>query len=233
MKKHFSIFVFLVIAGNAWGQSYTGNLHIGQGPSDLPISSFSGMTFTGLDPNGHDSIAVKWIFFDTALKQYVPKVQKFEMQQINDISASPLSDSAGFTLTIHSNNTQYNVFLFGPSDSIRASMDSVIFPPVAPFSGVEPFPSYSNDLVRCYPNPTSAGVTIALNLPERERIHLALANASGKTIRDFGWDEYPAGLQHIPWNGLGINNSRLPNGDYFLTVDGNGKVSTVKLTIIH
>src|SRR5579871_1086831 len=107
MRRHFLIPVLLLLYGSvgAHAQQYSGTIFVGQGQTIVPFNpaSTSPVTFSGLDPLGHDSLIVKWQTFDLAQHKYVPSIQRFDLQNVSEIAFGGAQDSVA--LIIRSNGT--------------------------------------------------------------------------------------------------------------------------------
>lgn len=72
------------------------------------------------------------------------------------------------------------------------------------------------------PNPTRAGATVALELPRRSRVRVAVHDVAGRLVRIVEDDTREAGVHSLAWDGSGASGSRMAPGLYLLRVDADG-----------
>ena len=117
----------------------------------------------------------------------------------------------------------YSSLNFVTSDTIkmRDSIVQLINP-----SGIKDLPTAVNSF-NVYPNPANDNISINIDLKETSKLLIDVADITGKQI---------AIISEEKQNGIikkQFNTSGLPNGNYFVRLQVNGKTSTQKLTVLH
>ena len=81
------------------------------------------------------------------------------------------------------------------------------------------------------PNPTRAGATVALELPRRARVRLAVHDVTGRLVRLVEDGRRDAGTYSLAWDGAGASGERMPPGLYLLRVDADGQRITRRIVL--
>lgn len=81
------------------------------------------------------------------------------------------------------------------------------------------------------PNPTRAGVTLALELPRRARVRLAVHDVTGRLVRVVEDGVREAGAFTLGWDGAGGAGERMRPGLYLLRVDADGRRVTRRVVL--
>ncbi len=83
------------------------------------------------------------------------------------------------------------------------------------------------------PNPIAGGgMTIEFRLPRAASIRLSVHDAAGRRVATIDERSAPGGDVRIAWNARREDGRRLPDGVYFLRLEGPGFVSSEKITLL-
>lgn len=93
-------------------------------------------------------------------------------------------------------------------------------------SGIYDLPSVVNSF-SVYPNPASDNVSVNINLQETSNLLIDVTDISGKQVAIIS-NEKQSGVVTKQFN-----TATLPNGNYFVRLQVNGKTATQKLTVSH
>jgi len=66
-----------------------------------------------------------------------------------------------------------------------------------------------------YPNPFNVETSIEFNLHSWGDVKLAIYNIAGQKIREYRYENLPAGRKQLIWNGLGEGDEKVSSGVYF------------------
>jgi hypothetical protein len=102
--------------------------------------------------------------------------------------------------------------------------------PATSISNDTPLPIGTN--VRVYPNPFNPSSTIAIELDEPGSVAATLFDVEGRLVRRL-WDApLPAGKSTLRWDGKNEAGRPAASGVYFLAVTANGRMTTLKITLV-
>jgi hypothetical protein len=82
------------------------------------------------------------------------------------------------------------------------------------------------------PNPWTKETIIRFGHTRKSKATLSVFDARGRRIREWRWDELPAGPQLVRWDGRGDDGASVSAGVVFLRLDLNGQVYTTKTVIL-
>jgi len=89
-----------------------------------------------------------------------------------------------------------------------------------------------SELVRTFPNPFNAGITMSGQLMEPNQLRLTIHDMRGKLVYDLGKDVYINGAYQFYWDGKDCNGRNLESGSYFFRILGSGYRSTGKILLL-
>jgi hypothetical protein len=81
------------------------------------------------------------------------------------------------------------------------------------------------------PNPAVTGTTLSVSLPQPENISLAIFDASGSMVADYGNMTLNAGVHSIGWD-LRSSNAKVAPGIYFAKMTTNSYVKVAKIIVL-
>ena len=82
------------------------------------------------------------------------------------------------------------------------------------------------------PNPFRAATSIAFDLPERERVRLAVYDATGRLVRVLLEEDRAPGTHELSWSGIDGSGHALGRGIYFLRIRAGMSSAVRKLTLL-
>jgi hypothetical protein len=225
----FLLFVLWWIGAPAvFAQSYDRHFRAGDGSFDFNLLQGS-MVFQGLDPNGHDSLTVKWLY-DSSKSQRTVQTKKFLMQSIDTIVFGGPADSVSVRI-VPKGSSNSTVFTLGSSDSSFAGVDSIILPAINSEGGVSLLPSpQAGVILQCFPNPAQDNVVIEITVDNSKSLHLTLFDEKGTLVRDMGSQEFEAGTHSLLCPLRDDENRPLPDGTYLFTVQSKEGFTSLKLS---
>ena len=231
----FCFFFFMaccILVPNAFAQSYDRHFRTGDGSTDFNLIQGTGV-FEGLNPNGHDSLTVKWSIFDVSKGQRVLQSQKFLMQSIDTMVFGGPADSVVIRIVskVPSNAAE---FTLGSSDTLFAGLDSVIFPAVGQ-AGIASSTSLpqGNIALQCFPNPGHDNVVIEITLLQSDHLRLELFDETGRMVRDLGTAALESGTHSIECSMQDDDDRTLPNGSYIFLARNDVGSASLKLSVSH
>jgi hypothetical protein len=83
-----------------------------------------------------------------------------------------------------------------------------------------------------YPNPFNPATTIGFELAASSHVSAVIFDPLGRPVKRLAGKVYPEGVHTLRWDGTGDGGERVSSGVYFARLVSNGKVSTVKLTLL-
>ena len=85
-----------------------------------------------------------------------------------------------------------------------------------------------------HPNPFSAATTIAYELPQAERVSLAVYNVLGQRVATLlDGQRQPAGAHTLRWDGAGESGQRLASGVYIYQLRAGDAVASKRLVVVN
>lgn len=81
-----------------------------------------------------------------------------------------------------------------------------------------------------WPNPSAAGVSLMLEVPDGQFGHLKIYDLRGRLIKTM---DHGPGQQLIVWDGRSDRGGRVASGIYYIRLEGTGPVLTRKVVLIH
>ncbi len=233
MSKLFRFCLLFFVAGGigataVFAQSYDRHFRAGNGSFDFNLLQ-GAMVFQGLDPNGHDSLTVKWLY-DSSKSQRTVQTKKFLMQSIDTIVFGGPADSVAIRI-VPKGSSNSTAFTLGPSDSSFAGVDSIIMPAINPEGGVSLLTSPQAGIVlQCFPNPAQDNVVIEITLDDSKLLHLSLFDEKGTLVRDLGSQEFEAGTHSLLCPLRDEENRQLPEGTYLFAAQSKEGSTSLKLS---
>ena len=82
-----------------------------------------------------------------------------------------------------------------------------------------------------YPNPSSAGTAIDLNLREEADVRVEIFDAAGRRVRAIEMGRVPAGAAQVAFDGRDTHARALPSGVYFCRIRAGTETATRKIVI--
>jgi hypothetical protein len=79
------------------------------------------------------------------------------------------------------------------------------------------------------PNPSSLGLRIRFELPDAQRVNLAVYTVQGRRLRTLSHRVWPAGRHSVSWDGADADGKPMGAGVYFLRLDVRGHRVTQRL----
>lgn len=83
-----------------------------------------------------------------------------------------------------------------------------------------------------YPNPFISSVSFVYYSKRQTSVQIAVYNITGKRVAILENEEKSAGYHEVTWNGTNQNNTRLPDGIYFVKINTGTYTRTLKLSKI-
>lgn len=83
-----------------------------------------------------------------------------------------------------------------------------------------------------YPNPFNPSTTIKFNLPQRERVNVAVYNLLGQKIINLINDDFQAGENSVAWNGKDSAGNEVSSGVYIYNIIAAGKQYSGKMVLL-
>lgn len=80
-------------------------------------------------------------------------------------------------------------------------------------------------------NPTSAGASLAFDLPRAERVRVELFDAAGRLVATLADAEYPSGRHAVGWTGR-TTRGQAPSGVYFVRFRAPGHAITRRFVLV-
>jgi hypothetical protein len=90
----------------------------------------------------------------------------------------------------------------------------------------------SHVLIRNYPNPFNPSTTISYSVPTSGPARLEIFDLLGRTIRSLENGMAEAGWHHVIWDGRTDSGERASSGIYFARLVVEGKISSVRMTLV-
>jgi flagellar hook assembly protein FlgD len=82
------------------------------------------------------------------------------------------------------------------------------------------------------PNPLTSGATFAFDLPQPERVDLAIYDLSGRRVATLTSGELVAGRHAEFWNARDARGGRVPAGIYFASFETAGMKKTARVVVL-
>jgi hypothetical protein len=83
-----------------------------------------------------------------------------------------------------------------------------------------------------YPNPFNPSTTIALDMPQKGEIELAIYNTKGQLVKNLFQGELPQGKHNFNWNGQDENGNAVSSGLYFYSATQGEKRQSRKMILM-
>jgi len=89
-----------------------------------------------------------------------------------------------------------------------------------------------SDNFAAYPNPFSSEIKIAYPVTETGNVSIQVYNTFGQLVSILANSEHAEGLYSVTWNGENMSGNKLKNGFYFIKINNNGNVNTLKVQML-
>ncbi len=89
-----------------------------------------------------------------------------------------------------------------------------------------------NCFVRCNPNPARNSTSINFVIPKKADVSLGLYDVSGRKVSSIAQGEFSIGNHKLSWNRKGKAGVRIPQGIYFIKMQGEGINAKGKLILL-
>ena len=86
--------------------------------------------------------------------------------------------------------------------------------------------------LQVYPNPFNPRTTVGFSLARASQIRLSVHDVTGHRLAVLAAGRYPAGRHTLVWDGGDENGRDLPSGTYLMRCEGDGMVSSQKVTLL-
>jgi len=83
-----------------------------------------------------------------------------------------------------------------------------------------------------YPNPFNPSTSISFSIPNRQHVRLQVYDIVGNLVSTLINEDMAPGSYRIRWNGNNSDNSQVPSGIYFYTLEAGSFKQTKKMILI-
>lgn len=90
----------------------------------------------------------------------------------------------------------------------------------------------SETTLTTYPNPFSGATTITFSLSNSENVSLLIFDVQGRLIRTLADEPVSEGEHTISWNATDTNGNEVADGIYFLRIETESEVETIKISVV-
>jgi flagellar hook assembly protein FlgD len=84
-------------------------------------------------------------------------------------------------------------------------------------------PDFGERSLAIYPNPVSGQATLVYEIPSAGRVDVSVWNLSGQRVSNLFSGRQGPGRHEVRWDVRGGKGSRMPSGQYIVTVDVEGR----------
>ncbi len=88
------------------------------------------------------------------------------------------------------------------------------------------------ELSQNYPNPFNPSTTISVSLQEQSNLRLIVFDVLGRRVREFVYEQVPAGVHEIAWDGNNSSGSPVASGVYLYRVTAGQKAITHRMLLL-
>ena len=89
-----------------------------------------------------------------------------------------------------------------------------------------------SEVIKCYPNPFNNSIIIYYKLSEQGHVSLRVYNMYGQAVSIL-FDGYQTEGQHEQtWNAIASNGKLMQNGNYFIRLESENTVKTIKVMLM-
>jgi len=105
-------------------------------------------------------------------------------------------------------------------------------PPSLQYTGVELDATPPRIRIEIAPNPVMRSATIHIESPRPQKTRVAIFDLQGRTVRDFGTLDLPAGTRALAWDGRDDEARIVRSAIYVLRVDAVGSSSSARFALV-
>jgi hypothetical protein len=210
-----------------------------QNPQIFSPMGYGQITFNAIDdvPSPPDQINIWWTDgppYTVFIEWSQPDINDFDhfnvYYSVNAGNWELLTETIGRQLQYFSDNGDYTEFYVTTVDHSGQESEAsatVVFDITIGISENKPWMN-----MNVFPNPASDRMSIVLEIVMAGFYDIHLINANRQTIRQLYCGQLAAGSRIFHLNATDNNDNPVPNGIYFLTVNGEGKNKSYKVVVM-